>query len=157
MRFTRTLITILAVLAPIAWLAHIYPTLPAVIPNHYDSHGIPHRFAGKGILWLMAAVSAVLAIVIQTVSRFPHALNLPRPIGDPDRPRLEAIGVDLLGWLSLEIALMFDLEIWSIVQTALHHTSYIGDLLLFIPLAIIAGTAVFYILLLRSTAPPRSP
>jgi uncharacterized membrane protein len=152
MRLTRILITILAVVAPFAWLAHIYPTLPAVIPNHYDSHGVPHRFAGKGILWLMAAISAALTILIQTVSRFPQSLNLPRPAGDAARSRLEAIALDLLGWLNLEIVFLFDLQLYSIVQTALHHTSYPGDLLLVIPILILGATAAWYIVLLRSPA-----
>jgi uncharacterized membrane protein len=150
---TRIAITIVAVLAPFAWLAHIYPTLPAVIPNHYDSHGVPHRFAGKGLLWLMGGVSALLTIVIQTVSRFPQSLNLPGPVGAPARQRLEAIALDLLGWLSLEVVLMFDLQIYSIVQTALHHSSPYGDALLFLPVLMIVATAAWYIVLLRGAAP----
>jgi hypothetical protein len=79
------------------------------------------------------------------VSRFPRIFNLPAPVGDPARPRQEAIAVELLGWLRLELVWTFAYVSWSVVRVAMKQAGGLGQAFLAITMFLIFGTIVFFI------------
>jgi hypothetical protein len=116
----RDLLTKFLLLCQFLYILHVYPTLPAIIPNHFDNHGLPHRFAPRVIVLVIFLVGAAVVILLTELAQKPRLFNLPAALDDPDRPRQETIARNMLGWLALEIALMFAVMIRTLAHDALH-------------------------------------
>jgi hypothetical protein len=89
---------------------------------------------------------------LTVIARFPKIFNLPKPVGDPDRPRLEALAVGLLAWLRLEIACLFAYILWSTLFVAAHRGAGLGEWLIALPCSTILLTVGLY--LRRMISPP---
>ena len=139
----RNFLTALVLLGELAYLLRVYPALPAIVPSHFNAAGQVNGHASRGIVWVIFAISIFMALFLSIVERFPHAFNLPRPVGDPGRPRLEAIAIEMLGWLRLEIALLFASTLWAIVHVAQGGTGGLGGSFILVFTAILLTVAYF--------------
>jgi hypothetical protein len=120
MKTLREALTLVGLLAPIAFLAAHWTAIPAIVPIHYGLNGQPNRFGSRDTLWLLPAIATLLYGFLHFIARFPHLFNLPVAATDPRRPHVEAMALDLLGWMRLEIAWLFGFLTWSSVVTARH-------------------------------------
>jgi len=121
MKIYRTLLTNLILIAQFLYILVTYNKLPAIIPNDFDANGIPHKHASRAILWIIFFVGIAINALLKTIAKHPNTFNLPSQPIDPDRPRQTAIAVDLLGWIQLEIAILFAAILWSIANETPHH------------------------------------
>ena len=48
---------------PIVYLAVIYPTLPKIVPTHFDMDGRPNDYSDKSTLIFLTVLFTVLSIV----------------------------------------------------------------------------------------------
>ena len=126
MKAIRECVTLVGLAGPAVWLYRVWTAIPAVVPVHYGMDGAPNRFAGKGSLWALVGIAVFVYLLLLLVSRLTRWFNLPRPVGDPLRPRMEAQAVEMVGWMRLEIVWMFAFLIWAGVRVARHQAAGVG-------------------------------
>jgi len=126
MKPLREALTLLAVLGPVAYLCLYWQSIPAILPTHFGFDGQPNAYSPKSFIWVLVAVSVGMYVFLTVIARYPRFFNLPKPVGDPDRPRLEALGVEMIGWLRLEIAWIFAFMLASTLRVAEHRSGGLG-------------------------------
>ena len=54
----QTILVVLLVALPLAYLAMVFPSLPAVIPTHFGFDGKPNGYSDKqDMIWIVMAIS----------------------------------------------------------------------------------------------------
>jgi uncharacterized membrane protein len=120
MRIFRTFLTYFILLAQLVYILRVWPHLPATIPNAFDAHGIPHRFAPRALVWVMLVMATGAVALLTYLQTKPQLINLPAAQGSADRPRQEAMAREFIGWLTVVLAAIFASAVWSIADEGLH-------------------------------------
>ena len=152
MKSVREAVTLLGVFGPVMWLCVIWRSLPVMLPSHFGLDGMPNHYASREMIWLIAGFSIGIYSLLFLVQRHPEKMNLPRPVGDPDRPRVEALGVEMIGWLRLELAWTFAYVLWAVVQVGTHQSEGLSAWFIFISVGAVLGTAVWFLLRMKRPA-----
>jgi len=145
----RESITLLGVIGPLVWLGVVWHSLPGTLPSHFGLDGKPNHYASRDMVFLIAGFSIGMYFLLLVAQRFPHRMNLPRRVGDPDRPRVEALGVEMIGWLRLELAWTFAYILWSVVQVGMRRSEGLGVGFIFISIGAVFGTMVWFVLKMK--------
>ncbi len=90
-RYTKLLsrleiLGLILIVAIFIYTAFKYPMLPDKVPTHYGVTGEVDSWGGKGHLWIVPCVSAVLYGLVTLASFFPNSWNYPAKI---DEDKLE--------------------------------------------------------------------
>lgn len=149
MKTLRESVTLLGVFGPVVWLGLVWRSLPERLPSHFGLDGVPNHYASRGIVLLVAGFSIGLYFLLLLLQRFPHRMNLPRRVGDPDRPRVEALGVEMIGWLRLELAWTFAYILWEVVQVGLRQSDGLGAGFSYISIGTVFGTIVWFLMKMK--------
>lgn len=123
--------------------------LPPQIPVHFDLEGRPDRWGTPQMLWLFPIMTAVIYGLMTLVARYPSAFNFPMRIRPATRPRLEALALNLISWLKVEVMGLF---FWIQFQAIRFARNGQGELSrAFLPLVLIAifGTIAWHITAMR--------
>jgi uncharacterized membrane protein len=152
MKTVREAVTLLGVLGPVVWLGLVWSSLPAKLPSHFGLDGVPNHYASRDMVLLIAGFSIGIYFLLFLAQRFPQRMNLPRPLGDPDRPRVEALGVEMIGWLRLELAWTFAYILWAVVQVGTHQSEGLGAGFIYISVGAVMGTIVWFLLRMKKPA-----
>jgi uncharacterized membrane protein len=150
MKTLRELITRIALLAPIVFLCTVWTTLPAIVPSHFGFDGTPNRFAPRSTLWLLPSIACLLYAMLFFVARHPRWFNLPVPLGDPRRPRYEALAQELLAWLRLELVCLFAYIQWQTVRISLHRAAGLSPWFGAVPIVVLMATIAIFLVSARS-------
>ena len=148
-------ICLIALATSIFLIVENMSALPALVPVHFNFSGAPNRYAGRGVLWVIAAIGAGLCAILSVLQRFPGGYNLQVDRSDPRRPAFEQIAVDMLGWVKAEVVWLFTFLVWMTIRVAQHRSSSLGFLPIPLFLAVLAATIVAS--LLRGRALPSTP
>jgi uncharacterized membrane protein len=152
MRVVREALALLGVAGSVLLLVVNWSSIPGVMPVHFGLNGAPNRFAPKQELWLIAGIGVAVYLVLALVSRITTGLNLPAQVGDPDRPRQEAIAHEMIAWLRLETAWIFAYVIWTEVEIAHRERAGLNDWPLVVLLATVFATcAIFLVRMFRGS------
>ena len=116
--FEAMALVAIAVLIAITWRA-LYggDPLPGRIPTHFNGAGEPNGWGPPGTLWLLPAVAAGLYLLISLVALFPAAFNFPVRVTSANRPRLEALTLRMISCLKAELAGLFLVIQWCIIES----------------------------------------
>ncbi|MGA3159811.1 MAG: DUF1648 domain-containing protein [Terracidiphilus sp.] len=147
----------LAALAFIVWITWqaLYGAkqLPARIAVHFDMAGNPNGWGTPSDLPLFPVMAAAIYLLMTVVARFPSSFKYPVEITEENRPRLEALNLDLIAWMKMEMVCLFAWVQWTIIEMARRGR---GDLsffaLPFIFLVALFGTAIWFIVAMRRAA-----
>ena len=97
-----------------AWMAFITVAalvgpnkLPARIPTHFDAAGEPNNWSGPQTLLGLPFGALVIYGILTLVERRPESFNFNARVSADKRPRLQALAVDMIAWLRLEVVLLF--------------------------------------------------
>jgi len=150
MKNYRYVCTVFVLTWQFMYIHNVWHTLPQMLPSHFGLDGLPNRYAPRIILWILFGIAAFVVLFLRILEGYPQTFNLPKPIGDPDRPRLEAITINLLSWMQLEIACLFAYITWSIVQVGTHKSSGLGASFTLIAVTVVTLTVIYFITRLKS-------
>ncbi len=100
--------------------------LPAQVPKHYGITGAPDDYGGKSTIIALPAVTILLYGLLTALSFFPRAFNYPVAVTDENRERLQATAVSLLGWIKVEITLLFLYIAWTDIQVGRNVSGGLG-------------------------------
>jgi hypothetical protein len=105
---------------------------------------MPNAYGPKQVLLMLEVIGFLVYVGLLVVSRFPRSFNLSARVGDPDRPRQEALAVEMMGWLRLEIAWLFAYLMWGEVEIARHARVGLGSWLVpVVAIVAVATVAIF--------------
>ncbi len=114
--------------------------LPARIATHFDAAGNPNGWGEPRMLWLFPVVATAVYALMTMVARYPGSFNYPMRVTAAMRPRLEAITLNMIGWLKFEIVGLFAFIQWAIVRSAREGKSALSPAFLPIVLVVIFAT-----------------
>lgn len=137
-------ITALAVAGPQA--------LPARIPTHFNAAGQPDGWGSPGMLWMMPIMAAGIYLLMTLVARFPSSFNFPMRVRPSARRQLEAIALNMLSCLKVELVCLFAaIQYWTI-RIIRHGQGRLSPLFLPLVLVLIFGTIAWHIVRMRRVA-----
>lgn len=99
-----SLVGAVAITAYVLWQ---YPSLPEVVPTHFDFRGEPDDFGGRSsVLWL-AGIMTGLAVLIAWLSTKPHILNYPGDVTEKNAQAVYREGERLMVWLLVAFGVVY--------------------------------------------------
>jgi uncharacterized membrane protein len=110
--------------------------LPARVPTHFALNGRPDAWGSSVMLLVLPAIAVGLYVLMSVVARYPAAFNYPVRVTPRNRPRLEALALDMIAWLKMELACMFAAIQWFAIRVAGHPGQAIPPALM--PLVLVA-------------------
>lgn len=126
--------------------------LPVRIPIHFDAAGNPNGWGSPSSLLELAAVAVVLYLGISLTARFPSAFNFPAQVTAENRPRLEALALDMIAWVKMEMICIFAWIQWFTIKVARQGKGALPPVLLPICFVALFGITVWYIVAMRRAA-----
>jgi uncharacterized membrane protein len=147
----------LAALAFIFWITWqaLYGAeqLPARIAVHFDMAGNPNGWDSPSSLPELPIVAVAIYLLMTLVARFPSAFKYPVEVTEENRPRLEALNLDLIAWMKMEMVCLFAWIQWVIIEMARRgrgDPSFLALLLVF--LVALFGTIIWFTMAMRRAA-----
>lgn len=136
----------LAVLVWITWQALYGPVpLPDRVPTHFDAAGNANGWGPPSTLWLLPVVAAALYLLITILAQFPKAFNYPVRLTDENRARLEALTLQMIAWLKVELVCLFVVLQWSIIDSVRQGEGKLSPAFLPVFLAAVFATLGWHI------------
>ena len=148
-------LSILALLALVAiTVTALYGAnpVPARIPMHFDVTGHPNGWGPSRSLWGLVFGGLVMYAVLTLVSRYPSAFNYPVAVTEENRPRLQALALELLSWMKLEVLSLFAVIQYFIVSGARNGSLPLPATFLPVTLGAVFGTIAVYFFRFRRAA-----
>ena len=109
----------LAVLVWITYQALAGPErLPDRIPTHFDMAGNANGWGSPAMLLLLPVVAVGLYLAMTVISRFPMAFHYPVRVTPANLPRVQELTLDMVTWLKTELACLFAVLQWWMIQAA---------------------------------------
>ncbi len=147
----------LAVMVWITWQAlHGAEQLPARIAIHFDAAGNPNGWGEHSMLPLLPAVAVALYLLMTTAARFPSAFNYPVRVTAENRPCLQALALDMIAWIKMEMVCLFAWIQWSTIEVARRGHGGLSPALLPVSLVAVFGTIGWFIAAMRRAARAKS-
>lgn len=118
-------ITIAGLIFSVAPVAYWWPSIPSVIPSHFNIYGQPDAYGSKATLLIFPAVALGVTVLLQTLSRFPWVYNYPVRITPENAERNYRRGRALLRWVNAIIWLGGGIE-WQALTVARGGATSLG-------------------------------
>jgi len=93
-------------------------------------------------------------LLITVVSRFPASFNYPVKVTEESRARLEALTLQMLAWLKLELACLFAWIQWFIIQSVRQGHGHLSPAFMMIFLVAVFGNVGWHIMAIFRAARP---
>lgn len=140
------IIGIVLIIGIIAYVIHVWPSLPEKIPMHYNASGEVDRWGGKGGLLVFLAIGIILWIPLSILERYPHVHNYTH-LTEENVERLYKNSILLLNVIKNEVIILFAYFAWRMIQDAFGNTySALGKWELPLVLIIIFGTIAIFVI-----------
>ena len=98
-----------------AWAIWGSNPLPARIPTHFNLAGQPDGWGTPALFWMQPAMGTAIYLLMTLVARFNSAFNFPMRVPSGARRRVEAIALQMILWLKVEvICLLAWIQYWTI-------------------------------------------
>ncbi|MGA2569791.1 MAG: DUF1648 domain-containing protein [Terracidiphilus sp.] len=119
--------------------------LPAQIPTHFDAAGNANGWGSPLALLSLPIIALGVYLAMTVVARFPAMFSYPVPVTDENRPRLEALTLDMIAWLKAETAGLCAAITWVWVCAIRHPGQGFSPLWVLIFVGAILVTVGLYI------------
>lgn len=126
--------------------------LPARIPVHFDGAGHVNGWGTPGMLWVMPAVVTGVFLLMTWVTRYPQGFNFPVRVTPANRAVLQAVAIRMVGWIKVEMVLLFAWMQWATIESARQGASAIAPWSIWIGTAVIWMTIARYYVAMRRVA-----
>lgn len=141
------MLTYLGLAIMVGLTADYFQQLPDTIPVHFDGSGNADGYGGKGTIWVIPIIVALIAIGFSYLERIPHHFNYSITVTPDNAEKQYRIGIRLLQYMKLIIAWSFLYLQYRIIQAAVEGQHSIGNGFLVVFLALIFGGIVYFVYL----------
>ncbi|HUB30016.1 MAG TPA: DUF1648 domain-containing protein [Terracidiphilus sp.] len=139
----------LAILVWITWSALYGPNrLPDRVPTHFDAAGNPNAWGSPSGMLFMPVIAGLLYLLMSVVTRFPDSFHYPVRATSTNIARLQAVTVDMIAWLKVELACLFLTLQWAFVQSAHSGNGRVFPTILPVSIVVIFATIGWHLLAL---------
>ncbi len=137
----------------ITWHAlHGAEQLPARVATHFDAAGNPNGWGEPSMLPLFPAVAVAIYLLMTLVAQFPASFNYPVEVTAENRPQLEALALDMIAWIKMEMVCLFAWIQWSTIEVARRGHGGLSPALLPVSIGVVFGTIGWFFAAMRRTA-----
>lgn len=130
-----------------------YPSLPDIIPTHFDVYGNPDHFSPKNMLAILPSIGLGLYLGLTLLNFYPHLFNYPQDITELNAAKSYKIATKLIRGLKLLISCFFAYIIFSSIQIARGNQEGLGNFTLAIFIGAIFLFMSFYFITMFKTNP----
>lgn len=125
---------------------YYYPTLPDVIPNHFNASGEPDGYGSKISIWFMPIIGLVIYITMIFLNRYPHVFNYTIEITESNAAYQYRQATKLIRILNLLVTGLFSYIVYNMIQSAQNGSGGLGTW--FMPCVIVGSLApiVWYLI-----------
>jgi uncharacterized membrane protein len=135
----------LAALVWVTWRALYGPVpLPERIPTHFDAAGNPNGWGPPSTLWLLPVMAAGLYLLITILAHFPNAFKYQVKITEENRARLQALTLQMIAWLKVELVCLFAGIQWFIIDSIRQGEGKLSPAIVPVFLAAVFATVVWH-------------
>jgi uncharacterized membrane protein len=132
--------------------------LPDRIPTHFDLAGRPNGWGSPTALLLLPVVAVAIYLGITLTSRFPSAFHYPVRVTPQNRPRLQALSLQMIVCLKTELMCLFAWIQWSIVEAVRNGSGSLSVALVPLSLVAVFATVGWHLVaMFRAANPAPSP
>jgi uncharacterized membrane protein len=132
------------------WVALKGPNpLPDRIATHFDFAGNANGWGEPSMLWLFPIVASFIYGMMMVVVRYPASFHYSVGVTDENRPRLQAIAVDLVVWLKAELVCLFAWIQYEIIESARLGKGALPPILVPIVIVGIFATIIWYFIAMQ--------
>ena len=113
------ILSLVLVIATAVYIIMGYAALPDRIAGHFNSAGEVTDYTGKGVLWLLLGIEALMYIIMTALIFIPKQVENPNMPWDMDERYKKNIAVEtvsLLGESKLMCLALFSYMCWSIIS-----------------------------------------
>ncbi|MBP1991454.1 DUF1648 domain-containing protein [Paenibacillus eucommiae] len=128
----------------IGYLFSVWSQLPEQVPQHYNAAGEVDKWGGRGVLFPLPILSALLYAGQSVLSKFPQSFNYLSPVTEENAPRQYITARMMISWLKLQLVVLFSYIEWDMIQSALGKSGGLGLWFLPVTLVVVFGTIIFY-------------
>lgn len=90
-----------------AYPLFIFGSLPDSLPMHYNAAGEVDGWGGKGIIFILPAISVAVYVGLSVLSRYPNRYNYPVAVTAENKQQLYLLGVRLVRCVKLFTLALF--------------------------------------------------
>ena len=98
---------LLGIVTLTAYVLWRYPSLPEVVPTHFDFTGQPDDFGSRSSLLWLAGIMVGMGALIAWLSTKPNALNYPGEITEANAQRIYREGERMMVWVLAGVAVVY--------------------------------------------------
>jgi uncharacterized membrane protein len=128
--------------------------LPPRIPIHFDIAGNPTGWGSPMGLLLLPAIATVLYLLITVVSQFPGAFNFPVRVTAQNRLRLEALALQMITFIKVELVCFFAWIQSAIIDAVRQNRFALPATLVPVFIGVVFATAIAHVIAMFRTAQP---
>ncbi|MGA7107819.1 MAG: DUF1648 domain-containing protein [Terracidiphilus sp.] len=140
----------LAALAVLVWMTwdalQGANRLPDRVPTHFDASGTPNAWGSPAGMLLLPVLAAALYLVMSIVVRFPDAFHYPVRVTAQNIARLQAVTLNMVAWLKMELVCLFAVLQWAFIQAARSGNGHLFPMILPVFIVVIFGTIGWHLL-----------
>ncbi|RYZ25031.1 MAG: DUF1648 domain-containing protein [Sphingobacteriales bacterium] len=127
------------------YVVWFYPTLPAIVPIHFDGGGRPDGFGDKASLLILPGITTIIYILLTVLNRYPHTFNYLVEITPENAVKQYKNATKMIRVLKLGIALLFFIISYKTIDIAQGNDDGLGPW--FLPAFIFGmlGTVGFFL------------
>ena len=126
--------------------------LPDKISTHFNLAGQPDGWASPAMLLLLPVLAVALYLLITVVAQYPSAFNYPVRVTAANRPRLQALALEMIAWLKTELVCILALIQISTIAAAHRGNGGLPQALLPVSLVAVFGTISWHFVAMRRAA-----
>ena len=129
--------------------------LPQRIATHFDAAGNPNGWGSPAMLLLLPVIGAAVFATMGVVARFPGAFNYPVRVRPEFVARAQELTLEMIAWLRAELACLFLVLQWMIIDAARSGAGKAIPLLMPPFLIVVLGTIAWFVVALVRLGTPR--
>jgi uncharacterized membrane protein len=106
-KFSQTILVVLLAALPLAYLAMVFPSLPATVPTHFGFDGKPNGYSSKqDMTWIVVVVS-VLSVLVYLLIRYLPRID-PKKTAGQSAGNMQKIAIAVVALMSaITISLIY--------------------------------------------------
>jgi uncharacterized membrane protein len=128
------------------WALHGPDRLPDRVPTHFDAAGNPNAWGSPSAMIFLPVIACSLYFLMSVVTRFPDAFHYPVRTTPQNIVRLQALTLDMIAWLKVELALLFTVLQWAFIQSAHTGDGHLFPMILPVTIVVIFSTLGWHLI-----------
>jgi uncharacterized membrane protein len=128
--------------------------LPPRIPIHFDIAGNPTGWGSPAGLLLLPGIATLIYLLITAVSQFPGAFNFPVRVTAENRSRLEALALQMITFIKVELVCLFALIQSAVIDAVRQNRFGLPAALAPVFIGVVFATAIAHVVAMFRTAQP---